>query len=422
MIERLLPGGIAWEAKAHGASQCAHEVECRYCGLVQFIEESERSHLTSCARCRSRLEHCAGTSSDVSLACALSALLLFIPAWTLPFLTSEAFGATRTSYLPSSITILWQDQPLLSVVVCLFLLVFPVVRFVLLTAVLFTLRIGEHPRWLGGAFRLCNSLQTWAMLDVFLLGLLIAYDRLRSSIPTTIGPGALCFMAAVVLGVIARATLDKVGVWRMIGAERRVKPDEPVISCQSCGLLLPADRSGQSCPRCEATVRPRKAQSFSIAIPLLIAAGLLYLPANLYPIATIPIGLMPTSYTVLGGVLDLLDSHLFALALIVFTASFTIPLLKMAGLAWCIVSALCAHPTHLIAKTRVYRVIAEIGRWSMVDPLTIACFVPVVQFNALIDGHARAAATPFTAVVILTTIAVKAFDPRLMWDVAGSRR
>jgi paraquat-inducible protein A len=423
MVERVLPGGIAWGAKPQVETQCAHEVQCPYCGLVQFVEESERSHVTYCARCRSRLEHCAGTSTDLSLACALSALLLFIPAWTLPFLTSEALGATRTSHLASSVTILWQqDQHLLSVVVCLFLLVFPVVRFVSLTAVLFTLRIDKHPRWLAGAFRVYNSLQTWSMPDVFLLGLLIAYERLRSSIPTTIGSGALCFMAAVVLGVIARATLNKVGTWRMIAAEQRVQSDEPLMACQSCGLLLPAHPGRQSCPRCGATVRPRKPHSFSIALALLIASGLFYLPANLYPIATIPIGLKPTSYTVLGGVVDLLESHLFGLALIVFTASFTIPLLKMAGLAWCIVSALCPAPTHLIVKTRVYRVIEEVGRWSMVDPLTISCFVPVLQFNALIDGQARDAATAFTAVVILTTIAVKAFDPRLMWDAAGSHR
>jgi paraquat-inducible protein A len=101
---------------------------------------------------------------------------------------------------------------------------------------------------------------------------------------------------------------------------------------------------------------------------------------------------------------------------LVFSASFAIPLLKMAGLSWCIVSVLHRSDRGLLGKTRAYRIIEEVGRWSMVDPLTIACFVPVLQFNGLIAGSAQAAATPFTAVVILTTLAVKAFDPRLMWD------
>jgi paraquat-inducible protein A len=121
---------------------------------------------------------------------------------------------------------------------------------------------------------------------------------------------------------------------------------------------------------------------------------------------------------VLGGVVDLARSHLLGLALLVFGASFAIPLLKMVGLTWCIVSVLRRSNRNLVGKTWAYRIIEEIGRWSMVDPLTIACFVPVLHFNALIDGRAEPAATPFAAVVILTTLASKCFDPRLMWDAA----
>jgi paraquat-inducible protein A len=150
---------------------------------------------------------------------------------------------------------------------------------------------------------------------------------------------------------------------------------------------------------------------------LLVAAVLLYLPANLYPIATIPINLTPTAYTVVGGIIDLSKSRLIVLAVLVFCASFAIPILKMAGLSWC---ALSTHSKkQLIGKTRVYRVIEEVGRWSMVDPFTIACFAPVMHFSSLIDGRAGPAATPFAAVVILTTLAVRCFDPRGMWDRAG---
>lgn len=420
MNARIAEGN--WSRDAESASH-EHEVECRHCGLIQFVPVRDRAHVVTCRRCRSRLEHCAGTHPDAALACALGALLLLIPAWTLPFLTTSALGATRTSHLFSSVTILWREgQPLLAVVVCLVILVFPVVRLSSLGAVLIALRAQDRPRWLPAAFRLSNALQTWAMLDVFLLGLLVAYFRLQSSIPANIDSGAIFFMLAIVLGVAARASLDKAGTWHLIGSSHRCMDPRSVIACFSCGLLVPRSTESHDCPRCGATVRARKPQSHSRAIALLVAAVLLYFPANLYPIATIPIGLTPTSYTVLGGVRDLYDSHLFGLALLVFTASFTIPLLKMAGLAWCIASTLHRHSNRLVAKTRVYRIVEEVGRWSMVDPLTIACFVPVLQFNGLIDGHAQPAATPFTAVVILTTLAVKAFDPRLMWDAAVEAR
>jgi paraquat-inducible protein A len=57
----------------------------------------------------------------------------------------------------------------------------------------------------------------------------------------------------------------------------------------------------------------------------------------------------------------------------------------------------------------------------MVDPFTIACFVPVMQFNAVLYGRAGAAAPAFTGVVVLTIIAAMAFDPRLIWDAAERR-
>jgi paraquat-inducible protein A len=154
---------------------------------------------------------------------------------------------------------------------------------------------------------------------------------------------------------------------------------------------------------------------------LLLAALLLYVPANLYTIATLPIDLRPTAYTVFGGIVELSQSGLLGLALLVFSASFAIPLLKMAGLSWCALSCLRRSKTRLIGKTRIYRLIEEIGRWSMIDPFTIACFIPVMDFNSLLYGRAGPAATPFAAVVILTTLAVKCFDPRDMWDLAGGR-
>ncbi len=399
-----------------------HFVQCRNCGLLQIQPAAERRDIVSCSRCKTQLEHSAGKSLDATLGCSAAIMLLLIPAWTAPFLTASALGATRTSFLPMSVSVVWRDgSPLLAVIVCLFVLTFPLVRFGALTAVLLALRLGRRPGWLTPAFRICNALQVWAMLDVFLLGLIVAFLRLRSSLVVSLAPGAICFILAGLLSLVARATLDKAQVWRLIGPDSR-SIRAPGMTCPVCELVVPRADDPKICPRCHATVTARKTNPYSRSVALLLAAGLLYLPANIYPIATIPIDLRPTSYTVLGGVIDLFRSHLLGLAVLVFTASFTIPLLKMLGLAWCASSAMCGSRRFLVGKTRVFRVVEEIGRWSMVDPLTIACFVPVLQFNALIDGHAEPAVVPFSAVVILTTFAVQFFDPRKMWDAAEQNR
>ena len=84
-------------------------------------------------------------------------------------------------------------------------------------------------------------------------------------------------------------------------------------------------------------------------------------------------------------------------------------------------SVLTRSRRHLVAKTRVYRVVEEVGRWSMVDPFVIGCLAPVMNYNALLHGGAGPAALPFAVVVILTIISAQIFDPRLMWDAARRR-
>jgi paraquat-inducible protein A len=329
----------------------------------------------------------AGRSLDASLAFAAATWVLLIPAAFEPFLTTAVLGATRTSRLPSGVFVLWQEGwPFLAAIVALFVLVFPALRFAALCAVLATLRAGGRPRWLAPVFHAAQTLETWAMLDVYLLGFAVAYVRLHATLDVEVGSGAFCFVGAALASLFTRATLDPRSVWRIIDPQ----PASP---------------------------RPRRG-GLAAPLALLAAAALLYFPANLYPIATIPVGFTPTSYTVVGGIRDLIDAHFIGLAALVFCASLAVPLLKMAGLSWCVVSTLHGSTRRLVGKTRIYRVLEEIGRWSMVDPFTIACFVPVLQYNNLIDSRAEPAALPFAAVVILTTLAVKTFDPRQMWSAA----
>ena len=134
----------------------------------------------------------AGKSIDAALACSIAILLLLIPAAFEPFLTTSAFGATRTSTLPMSASFLWQEGwPFLAAVVCLVVMVFPPLRFAALATVLACLRTGARPPWLGRVFRCANALEPWAMLDVFFLGAVVAYARLRASLGVTIETGAM---------------------------------------------------------------------------------------------------------------------------------------------------------------------------------------------------------------------------------------
>ena len=407
-------------------------IGCPDCGELQAEPAVRRGGAAlACATCGSELERGAGRSLDAALACAASTFLLLWPANLLPFLTTSVLGVSRQSRLSTSASAMWNDGwPAMGVVIFLFVILLPFVRFGLLTAVLGALRLGRRPAWLGRAFRIAGALQPWAMPDVFLLGLWVAYARLTATIPTSVGTGAKCFIAVGLLALLTRATLDKAAVWRMIrpdaadaaaSGEAGVSGSGSEVTCPSCELVLPASASGERCPRCRVRVGARQRNSAMRAGALTLAGLILYVPANVYPIATLPIGLTPTKYTVLEGVQDLVAAHLWGLAALVLTASFAIPLAKLAGLSVCIAAAVRPVRRGLKWRTRLYRVVEEIGRWSMVDPFVIACFVPVTQYNSLIYGRAETAAPFFTAVVVLTMIAADQFDPRLMWDAARRR-
>ena len=390
---------------------------CRDCGVMQTLPAPRGRDLFLCVSCDSELERRTGRRMDVALAFSATTLLLLIPANLLPFLTTAVLGATRQSYLFSSAIWMWRlDWPLLAIVVSLVIIILPLVRFGLLTFVLAALRLGYRPPWIGRAFRLTDTLKIWAMPDVFLLSLWVAYARLSATVATHLEIGAYCVIGAGLTTLLTRATLDQTMVWRAIGRDDVLPRSHDVIACQACELVVDRHEEGSPCPRCGARLTERTPGSLAIVIALTLAGVLLYLPANLYPMATIPIGLTPTAYTVLGGVIDLINAHLVGLALLVFTASFAIPFIKLAGIGWCIASVLGRSTRLLRTKTRIYRVVEEIGRWSMVDPLVIACFVPVTQFSAQISSRADTAAPFFTCVVLLTMLAARMFDPRLMWD------
>ena len=394
-------------------------IGCTGCGALQAAPEPVLNGPLTCTVCRSELTRTTGRSLGAAFACASATLLFLLPANLFPLLSTSILGATRQSHLISSVTAMWEGGwPWLALVIAALLVVAPLLRFGLLTAVLGALQLGRRPAWLGPAFRYANALEMWALTDVFLLAMWIAYVRLAALVSVTVEIGAVCFIIAGLLTLLTRATLCKEAVWDAIAPRGRQSRESAAraIVCSGCGWLAPEEDAGTPCPRCRKHLHGRRPNAVVFAAALTSAALVLYLPANLYPMATLPIGLKPSSYRVLEGVIDLVKAHLFGLGLLVFTASFAVPLLKLASLSLCVSSVLTGSRRRLVLKTRLYRIVEEIGRWSMVDPFVIACFVPVMHYNGLIYGQANAAATAFTGVVVLTMIATRCFDPRLMWD------
>ncbi len=191
-----------------------------------------------------------------------------------------------------------------------------------------------------------------------------------------------------------------------------------MVSCHECGLLVRADpEGGLACPRCHVRLHSRKIDSLSRCWALLLAAAVLYVPANVFPIMTTTYFGAAQSDTIMSGVIYLMQTE-WPLAVIVFTASVMVPLVKLfvlAYLAWSVRVGSTSNPGD---RTRLFRVIDAIGRWSMVDIYVVTILVALVRVQALANVHAEIGAVFFGAVVVTTILAAQAFDPRLIWDSA----
>ena len=396
-------------------------IACPDCGTLEEIPRLPPRYIAVCVRCATDLEKTNGRSIGAALACSLATFLLLVPVNVLPLLRVDLFGMHSQNITGAGVAQLWgRGWVWLAGLSMLFIIVFPFLRFGLLSTVLAALTLKRRPSWLGAAFRWSIWLDPWAMLDVYLLAGCIGFYRLINidQARVTIEVGGGCFVAAAFLTMLSRATLDTRTVWRAIGGETRAARGEPMLGCTTCDLVQPLSRECQRCPRCGARLRLRKLDAAAWTAALLIAAFVLIFPANLYPMNISNHLGQQVRYTIMTGVQDLFKAGLYPLGVLIFCTSILIPAVKIFGLGWCVLSVWRRSRRHLVVKTKVLRVIAEMGRWSKTDPFAIVFFVPLVHFGSLGSEGAGWGATAFMMMTFLTMVASVTFDPRLMWDVA----
>jgi paraquat-inducible protein A len=162
--------------------------------------------------------------------------------------------------------------------------------------------------------------------------------------------------------------------------------------------------------------RSFKFRSNSNAAALGLAAAVLLVPANLLPVLDTQTSGNNRSDTIFSGAVALWHNGLWAIAIIVFTASIAIPVLKLAGLAWLLLGTRRARPANPDRLTRIYAAIDFIGRWSMLDVFLAAFLTGLIKFGEFSTVVARSGIVAFAAVVVLTVLATQAFDPRAIWE------
>ncbi len=397
-------------------------IACPDCGSLLSFPPLPRRSTAVCLRCRQPIETTIGRSADAALACTIATLALLPAVYTLPLLQAELLGQRSRSSLLAGVAQLWRhDWITLAGLSIVFVIVLPALRMALLTLVLGALRLRLRPSWLGRAFRWAVWLNRWTMLDVFLVAVGVGYYYLTTieHLEVTIESGGGFLLAAGLLTMLSRATLDERTVWRAIGAEAAVLPDHRTGGCKTCGMVQSLPREGAPCARCGALIRTGTQDAAPMAAALLSAAFVLFFPANICPMNTSDLLGQRLEYTNFGYVMQLWHLGLWPLGCITFWTSILNPALLLAALGWCVLSVWRRSGRRLVLKTRLARLVSEAGRWSETGPLTIVFFVPLIDFGHLGAEAAGWGATAFVLMSLLTIAASVTFDPRLLWDAAS---
>ncbi|MEA1922524.1 MAG: paraquat-inducible protein A [Pseudomonadota bacterium] len=188
--------------------------------------------------------------------------------------------------------------------------------------------------------------------------------------------------------------------------------------CHDCHKLVPAAGKSAlaSCPRCGAAIHLRKPGSLNRSWALVLAALILYFPANLLPIMLVDFMGSPDLSTIMDGIIYFFQEGSYGIGAVILTASILVPCFKIICLILILLSIHFRWRSWLRHKTILFRIIEFIGRWSMLDIFVIALLHVMVNFENITTITAAPAAPYFVGVVICTMFAAITFDPRLLWD------
>lgn len=197
-------------------------------------------------------------------------------------------------------------------------------------------------------------------------------------------------------------------------------PYSAALACPVCGQVhrvkpLPAGMTAD-CVRCGSRITARTHNSLHRTAAFALAALILYIPANIFPILRLTLYGATSDNTVFDGVRTFYNDDELFMAAIVLLASIVVPVMKLSGLFFLVLSVKFKMHRWRTMRTWLYRFIDLIGKWAMLDVFVLSIWVALVKLNSLGSVSPGPGLLPFGCVVVLTLLASQSFDPQLIWE------
>lgn len=429
-------------------------IACEYCDAAYRRVDLAQGERAVCARCGGELYRDSGKTYLRLLPLVLAALPLFVISNAYPIVEMELKGMrTETTLLGAVQALYSDDMPLVALLVCATTILFPVSEMLMLLYLLLPMARGRVPARFETIVRGIGRTRPWGMIEVFMIGALVTLVKLSTT--ARVLPGiALWSFGALVVIIAAILAFDPRDLWLYVGKKKRTEniqcagsaaaPDSTprlsraisdffdddrspprqaptarslkLVACHACSTLNSRQREGCPCRLCGTPLHRRKPDSLQRTWAFLLAACIFYIPANVLPIMHTRSILGSQQDTILSGIIYLWLSGSYLLALVVLVASIIVPLMKILILTFLLLSVHWRSIRGVRQRTRLYRLVEVIGRWSMLDVFVVALLAALVRAGALATIVPGTGAVAFAAVVVLTMMASLSFDPRLLWD------
>ena len=195
---------------------------------------------------------------------------------------------------------------------------------------------------------------------------------------------------------------------------------ERIAACRMCGLIQSVDRppagATMACCRCESSFPKRRNGAPARTAALTMAALILYVPANIFPVLRMSFYGAYSESTVWDGCVSLFRNGQWPVAAVVFLASIVIPLIKLLSLLYLSISTGLRSTRAQRQRARLQHGVAVIGPWAMLDVFIVAILVALVKLGQLATVLPGPGLLAFCAVVVLTILASSSLDPQSLWD------
>jgi paraquat-inducible protein A len=192
-------------------------IACPHCDLLQRLPNLASAASARCPRCNRELWRLRKDSLNRTLALSVAAAVLYIVANTVPMLGLTVVGRGASTTVIGGAQHLWQNgQTAVAVLVLFTAVIAPALQITLMLAITLGTRRQRAPRWVASLLRYYGTMQTWSMIEVMMLGVLVALVKIADY--ATVIPGTALFVLGglIVLLAAMQASFDRREVWARI--------------------------------------------------------------------------------------------------------------------------------------------------------------------------------------------------------------